>query len=168
LELGVQFESDTAGYIAGIRFYKSEANTGTHVAHLWSAAGALLATATFTNETPSGWQQANFPSPVPIGANTVYVGSYQTSAGHFSLDQGYFATFGVDSSPLHAPADVSGSANGVYVFSSTPAFPTNTYNASNYWVDVVFSFTAGAASNQPLGRATTKPAIPSVNYSAKD
>ena len=144
LELGVQFKSDRDGYIAGIRFYKSEANTGTHVAHLWSATGELLASATFTNETASGWQQVNFPSPVAITANTVYVGSYQTSVGHFGLDQGYFVTFGVDNSPLHALADVSGSANGVYAFSSTPAFPTNTYNASNYWVDVVFTFTAAA------------------------
>src|SRR5882672_1871717 len=144
LELGVQFKSDTDGHITGIRFYKSDANTGTHVAHLWSATGALLASATFANETASGWQQVNFPNPVAIAANTVYVGSYQTSVGHFGLDQGYFATLGVDSAPLHALADVSGSANGLYAFSSTPAFPTNTYNASNYWVDVVFSFTAAA------------------------
>jgi len=148
LELGVQFKSDSDGYITGIRFYKSEANTGTHVAHLWSASGALLATATFQNETASGWQQANFPSPVPITANTVYVGSYQTSVGHLSLDQGYFATFGVDNPPLHALADVSGSANGLYAFSDAAAFPTNTYNASNYWVDVVFSFTAPATTSR--------------------
>jgi len=144
LELGVQFKSDSNGYITGIRFYKSDANTGTHVAHLWSSSGALLASATFANETPSGWQQANFPAPVPITANTVYVGSYQTSVGHLSMDQGYFARFGVDNSPLHALADVSGSANSVYAFSGSPTFPADTYNASNFWVDVVFSFTAGA------------------------
>jgi len=140
----VQFKSDSDGYITGIRFYKSQANTGTHVAHLWSASGTLLASATFTNETASGWQQVNFLSPIAITTNTVYVGSYQTSVGHFGLDQGYFATFGVDNPPLHALADVSGSANGVYEFTSTGAFPANTYNASNYWVDVVFSFTAPA------------------------
>ena len=120
------------------------ANTGTHVAHLWSSSGALLASATFANETPSGWQQVNFPAPVPITANTVYVGSYQTSVGHLSMDQGYFARFGVDRSPLHALADVSGSANSVYAFSGSPTFPADTYNASNFWVDVVFSFTAAA------------------------
>src|SRR5256885_3140628 len=107
LELGVQFKSDSDGYITGIRFYKSDANTGTHVAHLWSRSGALLASATFANETASGWQQVNFPTPVPIIANTVYVGSYQTSVGHLSMDQGYFARFEVDNSPLHALADVS-------------------------------------------------------------
>ncbi len=57
VELGIRFYSDTAGYITGIRFYKSAANTGTHIGNLWSSTGTLLATATFTSETASGWQQ---------------------------------------------------------------------------------------------------------------
>ena len=139
LELGVQFKADSNGYVKGIRFYKSASNTGTHVGHLWSSSGTLLASATFTGETASGWQQVIFANPVPITANTVYVASYQTSVGHLSLDQAYFVTSGVDNAPLHAVTDKSGSANGVYAFTSTPAFPTATYNASNFWVDVVFS-----------------------------
>jgi hypothetical protein len=76
IELGVTFRSDVNGYIAGIRFYKSSANTGTHVGNLWTSTGSLLATATFTAETASGWQQVNFSSPVAVTANTVYVASY--------------------------------------------------------------------------------------------
>src|SRR5882762_8689476 len=152
LELGVQFRADSDGYITGIRFYKSAANTGTHIGHLWSSSGALLASVTFTGETASGWQQANFSGPVAITANTLYAASYQTSVGHFSLDPGYFATFGVDDSPLHAFADSGGASNGVYAFTSTGAYPTTTYNASNYWVDVVFNFNAAAA---PLKVSTT-------------
>ena len=70
VELGVKFRSDTAGYITGIRFYKASTNTGTHVGNLWTSTGTLLATATFTNETASGWQQVNFATPVAITANT--------------------------------------------------------------------------------------------------
>jgi hypothetical protein len=55
VELGVKFRADTPGRITGLRFYKSAANTGTHVANLWTAGGTLLATAVFTNETASGW-----------------------------------------------------------------------------------------------------------------
>jgi len=153
LELGVQFRSDSDGFVTGVRFYKASTNTGTHVGHLWSSSGALLATASFSNESASGWQQANFPSSVAIKANTLYVASYQTSVGHFSLDQGYFAAFGVDNSPLHATTDTSGYANGLYAFTSTDAFPTNTHNSSNYWVDVVFDFNASASS--PLAVSTT-------------
>jgi len=139
LELGVRFRADTSGYVTGIRFYKSAANTGTHVGNLWSSSGTLLASATFTGETASGWQQANFSNPVAIAANTVYVASYYTSVGHFSEDQNYFATSGADNAPLHAMADRAGGANGAYAFTSTSALPTQSYNSSNFWVDVVFN-----------------------------
>lgn len=28
--------------------------------------------------------------------------------------------------------------NGVYAFAASSAFPTNAYNSTNFWVDVVF------------------------------
>jgi hypothetical protein len=154
LELGVQFRSESNGYITGIRFYKSAANTGTTVGNLWSSSGTLLASATFpvTGETNSGWQQVNFSSPVPITANTMYVASYHTIVGHFALDHNYFVSSGVDNSPLHAPGGAGG-ANGVYTFAATSTFPTQTYNSENYWVDVVFNY--GGGNNPPLSVTTT-------------
>lgn len=138
VELGVKFKSDVKGYITGIRFYKAAANTGTHIANLWTSAGKRLATATFTNETASGWQQVNFATPIAIAANTVYVASYHTNVGHYSADQKYFASKGVDSVPLHAPANLTTSPNGVFAYGSASAFPKQGWNSSNYWVDVVF------------------------------
>ena len=85
LELGVRFESDVDGYITGLRFYKSTTNTGTHVGHLWTIGGKLLASVTFTNETASGWQTATFAYPVAIVSNTLYVASYYAPAGHFAV-----------------------------------------------------------------------------------
>ena len=84
IEVGVKFNSATAGSITGIRFYKGSANTGTHVGNLWSASGTLLATVTFTNETASGWQQANFSSPVSITAGATYIASYHTNKGNYA------------------------------------------------------------------------------------
>ena len=118
VEVGVAFRSDNNGYITGIRFYKGTGNVGTHIANLWSSAGALLASATFTNETASGWQQVTFSSPVAITANTTYVASYHTSTGHYSDDQYFFAT-DVNSAPLHAPATGLGSGNGVFAYGSS-------------------------------------------------
>jgi hypothetical protein len=139
VELGVSFAADTSGYIIGIRFYKGAANTGTHVGNLWSSSGALLASATFTGESASGWQQVNFSNPVAITANTVYVASYHVNGGHWSADWNYFASSGVDHAPLHAPANGSGGVpNGRYTFGSGSAFPTSA-NPANYWVDVVFN-----------------------------
>ena len=138
IEVGVKFTADTSGYITGIRFYKSAANTGTHVGNLWSSSGTLLATATFTGETASGWQEVSFSTPVLIAANTTYVASYHTNSGHTSDDPSYFANIGVDNAPLHALASGVSGGNGVYALGTSSAFPHTTNAADNYWVDVAF------------------------------
>ena len=137
VELGVKFTSDVAGTINGVRFYKASTNTGTHVGSLWTASGTLLASATFTNETASGWQQVLFSSPVSIAANTIYVAGYFAPNGHYSDTSPGFSS-AVDSPPLHAVANTT-SPNGVYAYNPLSIFPTNTFNASNYFVDVIFA-----------------------------
>jgi len=138
VQLGVKFRSDVAGTIRGIRFYKAAGNTGTHVGSLWSRAGTRLANATFTNETASGWQEVSFAKPVAIQANTVYVASYHTTTGHYSINTNHFASTGADNAPLHALANGVSGGNGVYRYGNSSGFPNQTWNASNYWVDVVF------------------------------
>ncbi len=137
VELGVTFTSDVSGFITGIRFYKGGTNTGTHIGNLWTNAGTLLATATFSNETASGWQQVSFAAPVAIAPNTTYVASYHTDAGNYAYDQGYFASV-FDNPPLHGVQDGSGGANGLYLYGAS-GFPANTYLSTNYYVDVVFA-----------------------------
>jgi hypothetical protein len=156
VEVGVKFRSDVAGPISGIRFYKSSANTGVHVGNLWSSTGTLLASATFTNETASGWQQVNFSTPVSIQANATYIASYHTNVGHYSEDDYYFTNSGVDNAPLHALKDGVDGGNGIYVYGSSSGFPNQPYLASNYWVDVVFNTSAGptVTSETPAPGAT--------------
>ncbi len=137
VELGVKFRSDVNGYITGLRFYKGPQNTGTHIGKLWSSTGTLLASVTFTNETASGWQQVSLPTPVAISANTTYVVSYYTSVGYYSINQSYFATSGYTNGPLQALANGIDGGNGVYKY-GTSGFPNQSWNSSNYWVDVVF------------------------------
>jgi hypothetical protein len=152
LELGVSFKSDVSGAITGIRFYKSSANTGSHVGRLWNHGGTLLASVTFTGETASGWQQANFSTPVAITANTVYVASYGLTLGHFSADWNYFATSGFNNAPLHALQTPDG------VYGTLGAYPVYTHQAANYWVDLVFkatSATAPSISSQPASKTVT-------------
>ena len=150
VELGVKFQASLAGYITGLRFYKGATNTGTHVGHLWTSSGTLLASATFTNESASGWQQVSFSSPVAISANTTYVASYHTTAGHYAVNSGYFATAGFANPPLQALAigPVNG-GNGVYLYGAS-GFPTQTFDAANYWVDVIFN-TTGTSTPTVIG-----------------
>jgi hypothetical protein len=158
IEVGVAFQSSVNGYINGIRFYKASTNTGTHIGNLWSNTGALLATATFTNETSSGWQQVNFSTPVEIVANTIYIASYHTTVGHYSADQLYFEAKGVSSPPLEALQDGVDGSNGVYSYSSSSVFPTSTYNSSNYWVDVVFASGGGSGGGGSPSVQSVSPA----------
>jgi hypothetical protein len=161
VEVGLKFGSTTSGFITGLRFYKARTNTGTHVGHLWSSTGALLGSATFTSESASGWQQVNFSSPVPIAANTVYVASYFAPAGHVSANINYLATQGIHNPPLHALTNGMLGPNGVGLFTSSGGFPTGDYQASYFWVDVVFT-TAQQPANPILTTSPTSLSFGSV------
>ena len=45
----------------------------------------------------------------------------------------------MDSPPLHALRNTNGVVNGVFSYSGSSTFPTSSTDASNYWVDPVFT-----------------------------
>jgi hypothetical protein len=145
VNLGVKFQSDTAGYISGIRFYKGTAlDGGAHIGSLWTTNGSLLARATFTNETSTGWQDVKFNGSVAINANQTYIASYFAPQGHYPYDASTnpnSLSNQVDNPPLHALASGTSGGNGVYTYGSVPLLPMQTYNSNNYWVDVDFTST---------------------------
>jgi hypothetical protein len=112
------------------------------VGALWTADGTLLNLAPFVNETATGWQQQDFTVPISVAANTVYVASYRAPNGGYAVDNGYFASSGTDRGPIHLLQNGESGGNGVYVYGgSTLQFPNDSYQSSNYWVDVVFQST---------------------------
>ncbi len=140
VELGLLFSSDVSGYINGVRFWRPSSATSDHTASLWDGTGHLLATAAFTNEGGSGWQQVNFPVPILVQHDTTYVASVHT-AGAFAYDLSYF-DIPVIASPLRA-------FRGVYAYGGSQ-FPTLSYPgpvnpSSNYWVDVDFAIVPPAS-----------------------
>jgi hypothetical protein len=137
IEVGVKFRSHVKGWITGIRFYKADANTGSHVGTLWSEGGAKLASAEFTGETSSGWQQIRFARRVAIEANATYVATYHTSTGHYSADPLYLVA-GRDNGTLEVLQHAVDRGNGVYEYSPRSTFPTKSQRGTNYWVDVIF------------------------------
>ena len=142
LELGFKFRSSIAGLVKGIRFYKRIQQTGTHTGTLWTSTGTQLARGTFTNETPSGWQEMYFDSPVLIDPNTTYVASYYAPNGNYAFTASYF-TSSYSNGPLTALQSGTDGLNGVYIRGA--GFPTESFNNANYWVDVLFD--DGAASS---------------------
>ncbi len=144
-DLGVKFRTDVAGTVTGARFYKQTWMSGsTHVGYLWSTTGTMLASATFTGETASGWQNVTFSSPVAVAANTVYIVSYSSGGGNFGITTNYFDNSGVDNGPLHALSNgVSGGGGGVYGYGNS-VFPGSNGYGMNFWADVAFSPSASS------------------------
>ncbi|MGZ4710893.1 MAG: DUF4082 domain-containing protein, partial [Acidimicrobiales bacterium] len=171
VELGVQFSSTTNGYVTGVRFYKGAGNTGEHIGSLWTADGSLLAQATFTAESGTGWQQVSFATPVAVVAGTTYVASYHTDTGHYAVDAGYFVDHDYTNAPLAAPGGDTATPNGLFAYSPTPTFPTGSFNGNNYWVDVAFvsqrvpvSVTVGAVQGS-MPKGTSQPLSATETYS---
>ncbi len=146
VELGVTFVPRVSGSVVGIRFYKGSGNTGTHTGSLWSSSGSRLATATFSNETASGWQTVNLGSPVTVNAGQRYVASYYAPRARYAAAQNFFRS-AYTSGDLTVPAN-----GGVYRYGAS-GFPQSSYQASNYYVDVIFR-PAGSSTPTPTPSAT--------------
>jgi uncharacterized protein YaiE (UPF0345 family) len=135
-ELGMEFTSAKAGTISSIRYYKDANETGPHVGKIWSDAGVLLASVTFTNETASGWQEQTLSTPFGIAANTKYVVSVNANTYYVVTPSGLDTT--ITNGDLSAVADGS---NGV--LSTVPStFPSQSFNNYNYFRDIAFTPTS--------------------------
>jgi hypothetical protein len=163
--LGVKFYSTQAGTIAGIRFYRGQTDSRGYTVKLFSSSGTLLGSATAAADTCSVpcWEQINFASPISIAANTTYVAAYYASNGDYADDTGTSGglTNGASNGPLIVPASGQVGGNGVYTYSR--GFPNQTWQDSNYYVDVSFTPAAGAPPTLSL---SFSPSSPSVAYNA--
>lgn len=129
-ELGVKFTSSQSALVTSIRFYKMPGETGEHTGNLWTSSGSLLASAVFAGETSSGWQEAELSSPVIISPGTVYIASVNSNTV-YPIEQNQLGS-SVSNGFLSTVADGN---NGV--FNETPGnFPAQSYNNSNYYVDI--------------------------------
>jgi hypothetical protein len=158
VELGTKFNVQKSGYITAIRFYKSRDNIGQHTGNLWSSSGKLLATVKFTNEKAYGWVTADLGNAVRVDPGSTYVVSYHTNVGHYAGDQYYFAGKGAGLWAVRALADGVSGGSGVYAYGANSAYPTSTYRATNYYVDVAFK----SLTNAQLSGSTTTTAAPTT------
>lgn len=148
--LGTKFRTNTAGVIRGIRFQAESGlnNFGTPFGGVTTVAlyqgttqlGSATGTALIT---PNGWHRRDFATPISVSASTIYTACalYNATAntsGGYRATGSFFASAGLTNGPLEAVAN-SVSSNGVFVYSTTMANPTNTYQSGCYFIDVVFA-----------------------------
>ncbi|SDY36891.1 parallel beta-helix repeat (two copies) [Jannaschia faecimaris] len=132
VELGMRFCVETAGEIDGFRVWRGEANDAEMPATLWDGNGNAIATATFVDTVDGGWQEVMLDTPIAVEAGQSYTVSYQAPQGTYAYSQGFFDQT-ISSGALHVEADA-----GVFDYGLTNAAPTESYNQSNYWIDVLF------------------------------
>src|SRR5262249_16230463 len=108
-EIGMKFRVARAGQITAIRYWKAPGDTGTHIGHIWSATGGLLASVTFSGETASGWQQQALTTPLAVDANTTYTVSVNIITNYVSTVSGLASS--IVNGDISSVAD---GANGTY------------------------------------------------------
>ena len=135
VQLGTAFTTNASGSISGIRFYKNVENGGAHTVTLWKPDGSKAAEATSVSESPSGWQEVSFTTPVPVSSGSTYVASYRAPQGRYAYTPSGLASK-VTNGPLSTVVK-----GGRYSYGDDPL--TSTSN-TNYFADPVFNPAAGA------------------------
>jgi hypothetical protein len=150
VEVGLKVRFEVPGFVTGLRYYRGAGSAGARTGRLWSAAGTVLGTCTFDGRTVDGWQQVAFSSPVAVGAGATYVASAYFPHGRYAADSAYFER-SRGSYPVRALGDGEDGPNGVYRYGRGGRLPTDTFGATNYWVDVVFHGSESVPGVPPAG-----------------
>lgn len=156
----VTFTPDVGGTITGIRFYATSTVGGVYTGQLYlptsdddpvgTGTGTLLGSKVFAGTvTPSAWNVIPFDTPVAIVGGSTYRATMHNTEGRY-VSTGSFPDFtngiGLTNGHLHAiyngepiPALAGDTlTQGTFAGSGTPVYPSNTFSAGNYFVDVVF------------------------------
>ncbi|MEA5502765.1 DUF4082 domain-containing protein [Halotia wernerae UHCC 0503] len=159
VELGVKFRSNVDGVVSAVRFYRSVPIDSGYAVHVWKASTSQLIGTGVAIEgqgpTP-GWQTVIVYPPAPIKAGEIYIASYYASEGSYVAETDFWTNTSVENGPLHIlrqgvydsngiylrqctqVTDSNCERNSVYKYGLSGGFPTESYKASNYWIDVIF------------------------------
>lgn len=154
LSTTVIFAAD--GTVAGGRFFSRSTNPGgTYEAVLWIptheddglGAGTILAQATYGAIVDGGWNQVLFSSPAPVVAGQPYKISLRTSLGAYCATSNFFSADLVNG-PITGPQSNVGipGYGAFYNGSFRPdltGYPNQTFNATSYFVDVLYDEATG-------------------------
>ena len=155
LTLGMRFQSAVPGQILGASFFKNPIMLGAHIGALYTNTGTLLASATFTGETPSGWQIQNFAAPVTITPGVTYIIAVYMADANYVGSGGDFVN-GIFNGVLSGVKDQSPDPNGIYVYGTGLTFPNQNFTpGTNYWLDVNFAATPNTLLNDVVFNNST-------------
>jgi len=133
-ELGTKFKTTVAVRVLKVRVYASASEEGEHTVRLWRVADSTLVAGPYAWSFAAGtegWKEFTLPEPVAIEGNTDYIIAVTNGT-----DQWYFCTEQAFSSPINNGPLATYQGSGVFT-TTLGAMPTQTWNNSNYYRDVV-------------------------------
>ena len=142
VNLGVRFTSSAAGTITGIKYYKSANDTGTHTGSLWSSTGYASGEC---NLHQWDYQRLADRDVQQSGIDHRRHDLRGELPQQWSLRK-HRQLFHHRS--CQRPLDRARKQQWCLHYGNGNLFPTSTFNATNYWVDVVFN-PSGGGTNQP-------------------
>lgn len=139
--LGVEFQSDTAGTINDVCFYHTSAMDGeTQIASVWCAdvgcggVGVELARKTVATTTGNTWKCQALDTPIGVLANTKYRVSVY-------FPDKFISTYNFFASGYTSGGFTVSNNNGIWTDSTSVSYPSTVSSTKgNYWIDFNFSF----------------------------
>lgn len=150
VNLGMRLSTSKDITVHAIRYYQGPQGSGTHTGNLWASDGSKLGTATFPPAAGQGWQIAYLTEPVQLAAGSTFTVSYRAPSGGYVYTGGDFGSGRGDGT-----LSLSGN-NGVFAYGAE-AMPTSSWNASNYFADVMYTVEGGTASPSPSASTSPTP-----------
>jgi hypothetical protein len=142
--LGVEFHVTAACTLTQIHFWQPETGgtSDTRTVGAWSSSewgtGDLLTSQDYT-PAGTGWQTITLTTPVSLAPGTTYVAGVQFPNGGYAATSYYFdGGQDVVNGPLVIPAIVNTAFGHQGLFTGSTGFniPDDSFNSSNYWIDV--------------------------------
>ena len=158
VELGVQFVPSTNGQVIGVRYYQGAGNTGTHIGNLWSSSGTKLATVTFPVEHVDGLADGAVQHPGDGHGGHHVRGVLLRAQRALRVDQQLLQHRGERKPSAERAGD---DQPCLQVRRTASAFPTDVYQATNYWVEPMVIATDGGSTTPPPSPTPTPTPTPS-------
>jgi hypothetical protein len=156
----------TAGYVTGARFFAPTNPQGVYELVLYQAThedpgggtGTVIASKVVDQTVLAGkWNAIAFDAPVAVTTGVGYRIALRSSVGSYAATNNFFASGDLVTGNLLAPqtnvlhSQLGGSyANGTFAGDIT-SYPTGTFNATCYFVDVSFVAGTAPAGGNPAG-----------------
>jgi len=148
----------TAGQVTGIRFWAPATNTGTYTVGLWqvtaddspagSGAGTLLASGSVAAASVTANAYNTVPiTPVSVDTLHAYRAGVHSSSGRIVATGAAYAGAGISNGNVTAiqsgadPVLIGSLLNGTFNEGPSLAYPSDAFNATDYFPDVEFTTT---------------------------